>query len=187
MDVLKIFLIIPFFIILNKILLYIKKNLERKVKLNGMKNSIITRKDLLEFGMDYYLTLCKYIIIDKKISKEVYIQDITGREIVDIKFVDNDKNQVYVSCILKDILDSNDFENVTYSEVMDLLNFMIKDDVNNGIIFTNSYIEDEALCFIESLNENSKKYKIELIDGYEIIKFARKRNGKFEGEIVSYV
>lgn len=187
MYVLRIFLIIPIFIVLNKILLSIRKKLEVNAKLNTMKTSIITRKDLLEFGMDYYLTLCKYIIIDKKLSKEVYIQDITGREIVDIKFIDNKEKQVYASCILKDFLDSGDFENVTHKEVMDLLNFMIKDGVNKGIIFTNSYIEDDALCFLENLNRNSEKYKIELIDGYEIIKFARKRNENFWEEVESCV
>lgn len=187
MYVLKIFLIIPFFMILNKLLVSFRKNLECKLRLNSMMTSIITRRDLLDFGMDYYLTLCKYIIIDKKISKEVYIQDITGREIVDIKFVDNDEKQVYVSCILKDTLESGDFENVTYSDVLDLLNFMIKDDVNKGIIFTNSYIEEDALNFIEDLNKNSKKYKMELIDGYEVIKFARKRNGKLGEGVRGYV
>lgn len=187
MYVLKIFLIIPFFIILNKLLVSFKKSLECKLRLNSMMTSIITRRDLLDFGMDYYLTLCKYIIIDKKISKEVYIQDITGREIVDIKFVDNNGKQVYVSCILKDTLESGDFENVTYNEVLDLLNFMIKDDVNKGIIFTNSYIEEDALNFIENLNKNSEKYKMELIDGYEVIKFARKRNGKLGGDVREYV
>ena len=185
MYIFKIFLSIIFLIVLNKILLAVKKHLETKFKLNRMSNTIISRKDLLEFGMDYYLTLCRYIIIEKKLSKEVYIQDITGREIIDIKFI-NEGNQVYVSCILKEILESGEFEDVTYDEVLDLLNFMIKDNIRKGIIFTNSFIEKEALEFIENLNKNSDKYEIELIDGYEIIKFARKRNEKFEEEVINY-
>ena len=63
---------------------------------------------------------------------------------------------------------------------------MIKDNIRKGIIFTNSFIEKEALEFIENLNKNSDKYEIELIDGYEIIKFARKRNEKFEEEVINY-
>lgn len=143
-----------------------------------MKKSIITRMDILKFGMDYYLKLCEYIIINKGISDEVYIQDITGKEIIDIKFINKDKEKVYASCILKDMYDGIEFENVTYQEIINLLNFMIKDNVSKGIIFINSCIEDKGLKFINDLNENSGRFKIDVIDGYEIIKFARRRNEK---------
>ena len=168
-----------FIVVINKVLIKLKSYLENKFKLENMKKFIVSRKDLSEFGMDYYLTLCKYIIIQKKLAREVYIIDITGREIVDIKFINNG-NQVYASCLLKDTFDSEDLENVNYDEVMDLLNFMIKDGVKEGIIFTNSYVDKEALELINSLNKNSDKYKINLIDGYEIIKYARLRNENVE-------
>lgn len=170
-----------FLVILNKVLLKFKKYLEDKFKLESMKKFIVSRKDLAEFGMDYYLTLCKYIIIEKKLAREVYIIDITGREIVDIKFISNG-NQVYASCLLKDTYDTEELENVTYDEVLDLVNFMVKDGVNQGIIFTNSYFDKDAIKFIEDLNKNSEKYKIDIIDGYEIIKYARVRNENFNKE-----
>lgn len=171
-----------FLIILNKSLLKCKNYLEFKFKSDNMKKFIVSRRDLSEFGMDYYLTLCRYIIIKKQLAREVYIIDITGREIVDIKFINNG-NQVYVSCILKDAYESNELDNVTYDEVLDLLNFMIKDGVREGIIFTNSYIEKDALNFIEELKKNSDKYKIDIIDGYEIIKYARLRNENVDREV----
>ncbi len=182
MYILKIIIVLIILALLNKILIILKKYLEKKTKTYNMYNSILTRKDLLDFGMDYYLTLCKYIILEKGLSKEVYIQDTTGREIVDIKFI-NEENDVYVSCILKDILEKDEFEKVTYDEVMDLLSCMIKDNVSRGIIFHNSDMDRKASDFINSLNKNSQRYRIDIIDGYEIIKFGRKRNERAEGEI----
>ncbi len=183
MILIKIFLSMILFVIFNKILIYVRKMLENKFKIRNMEDSIINRQDLVEFGMDYYLNLCKYIIIQKNLSKEVQIQDITGREIVDIKFT-NMGNQVYSSCILKDFVDSNTPEGVSYSEVLDLMNFMIKDNVTHGLIFSNSDFDEDALNYINDLNKNSKKYKIEIIDGYEIIKYARLRNEKSEGGFI---
>ncbi len=179
----KVFLSMILCVLLNKILVYIKKMLEHKIRTKSMKYPLVNRKDLLEFGMDYYLNLCKYVIIQKQLSKQVEIQDITGREIVDIKFI-NEGKQVYSSCILKDYLDEEGFEGVTYGEVLDLMNFMIKDNVNKGIIFTNSYFDKDALNFIEDLNKNSKKYQIEIIDGYEMIKYARLKNENIDMEVV---
>ncbi len=176
----NIFLIIIFVVVLNKFLNIVRKNVEVKFKIESISNSIISRKDLVELGMDYYLTLCRYIIIKKGMSKEVYIQDITGREIVDIKFTDVSGKEVYASCILKEVSSGEDLDYVTYNEVLDLLSFMIKDNVHKGIVFTNFDIEDSAVKFIENLNKFSKKYRIEVVDGYEIIKFARKRNENLE-------
>lgn len=179
----KVFLSMILCVLLNKILIYIKKMLEHKLKIKSMKYPLVNRKDLLEFGMDYYLNLCKYVIIQKQLSKQVEIQDITGREIVDIKFI-NQGEQVYSSCILKDFVDPEGFEGVTYSEVLDLMNFMIKDNVNRGIIFTNSHFDEDALSFISDLNKNSKKYNIEIVDGYEMIKYARLKNENIDTEVI---
>lgn len=180
MYIFKIFLVIIIILVLNKFLSIVRKNMEIKSRVDSISDSIISRKDLVELGMDYYLTLCKYIIIKKGISKEVYIQDITGREIVDIKFTDIQNREVYVSCLLKDFSNEGEFDSATYDEILDLLSFMIKDDINKGIIFCNSSVENKAIEFIKNLNKNSKKYNIEIIDGYEIIKFARRRNESTE-------
>ena len=42
----------------------------------------------------------------------------------------------------------------------------------------------QILILMNDLNKNSKKYKIEIIDGYEIIKYARLRNEKSEGGFI---
>ena len=61
---------------------------------------------------------------------------------------------------------------------------MIKDNVNRGIIFVNSDLIEDASKFINDINLNSNKYKIDIVSGYDIIKFARKRNEEYNKELL---
>ncbi|AID44270.1 hypothetical protein SFBM_0329 [Candidatus Arthromitus sp. SFB-mouse-Japan] len=179
----KYFFVIMIFLCINKFLIFIRIRIETKFKNNFKTRSIINRIDLIDYGVDYYLLLCKYIISKMKDISDIVIEDISGREVVDIKFNQNGK-MVYCSCILKDRLENKKFDLVTYYEVLDLLNYMIKDNVNRGIIFVNSDLIEDASKFINDINLNSNKYKIDIVSGYDIIKFARKRNEEYNKELL---
>ncbi len=174
MVVLKILFLIVFCILLNKILIYIRKYIQNMLDNNNKIRLIPTRKDIINYGIDNYLILCKYIISKLDNVDDIEIQDITGKEVVDIKFKENG-DMCYSSCILKDVLDGDELDVVTYDEVLELLNFMIRDSVKKGYIFTNSDLDDKSKDFIDKINKNSLNYNIKFICGYEIIKFERMR------------
>lgn len=179
----KYFFVIIMFLCINKFLVFIRIRIENRFKNNFKIRSIINRIDLVDCGVDYYLLLCKYIISKMEDIDSITIEDISGREVIDIKFNQNSE-VVYCSCILKDTLENKKFELVTYYEVLDLLNYMIKDNVNRGIIFVNSDLMKDAIKFVNDINLNSSKYKIDIIRGYDIIKFARKRNEEYNKEFI---
>ncbi|WP_044035485.1 hypothetical protein [Candidatus Arthromitus sp. SFB-rat-Yit] len=179
----KYFFVIVMVFLINKLLVFIRSYLENRFKNNLKTRSIISRRDLINYGVDYYLLLCKYIVSKMKNVDDIIIEDITGREVVDIKFNQNGK-KVYCSCILKDVLENGDINLATYDEVLELINYMIRDNVNKGIIFVNSNLMDDAIRFVNNINLNSNKYIIDIINGYDIIKFARKRNEEYtEGSV----
>lgn len=174
MFILRGFIIIIMCILFNRILIYIRRYIQSISDKNNKIRLICNRIDIVNYGIDNYLKLCKYIISKVDNTTDIIIQDITGREVVDIRFCNNGK-VVYSACILKDMDSMNVLEMVTYDEVLEFLNFMIKDDVSEGIIFTNSDFDDKAYEFIDNLNSNSRKYNIRVINGYEVIKFDRMR------------
>lgn len=172
--IIKGFIVIILCILFNRVLIYMRKYIESMHDKNNRIRLIPTRLDIVNYGIDSYLKLCKYIISKMDNSKDIIIQDITGREVVDIKFIQNDR-VVYSACLLKDVDSTGSLEFVNYDEVLGFLNFMIKDDVKYGIIFTNSDFDTRVYEFVTGLNSNSKNYNIKLINGYEIIKFERMR------------
>lgn len=187
-------MVIGFFIkLLNRMLLYVIKNVKVDIKNKRLKYGIISRKDLVGCNTNEFEDLCREYVNTSKGIKNTTVLSEQSKGGVDI--IGNEYGGLtYIRCILKNMKESKEgnysddvWEEIDKEELENFLGRMIQDGVKKGIVITNSDFSKEALEFISILNSNSKKYHIEAIDGYTFLEGVREiRETEFK-EVLEYV
>lgn len=187
-------MVIGFFIkLLNRMLMYIIKNVNIEIKNKRLKYGILSRKDIAECNINEFEDLCReYVNVSKGIKNTTLLSEQSkgGVDIIGNEY----GGLTYIRCVLKNMKESKEgiysdeaWEEIDREELENFLGRMIQDGVKKGIVITNSDFSKEALEFISILNSNSKKYYIEAIDGYTFLEGVREIRETEYKDVLEYV